>query len=1006
MNSVGALLERLMEAPASTVSDAGAQLLRYLSEESHPNSRYLEQVARRAIRDDYETVDELLASVQSLIDRDPPILEPKRQASADRLALPEIKILELRQPVQQPDQNWQASIEALVTSGPLKDREIRIDLNSKESRTACFLVPYLWVHATAAAYNLVPRADGAFSACPETFFVLEPMHQVNATSIARSLHCIKPQLDHIRRGKGDVTIHTLKGQFIHALFDKILEGATNLEAAYAELLPSFLVSLASVTDDFFNESAFRAEVLRHVQALKEFVDRNPQLLEHTQLELKRYSATIGIQGRIDAVFRQGNKIDILELKTGKQIRSEDHAQLFIYRLLLSDLIRRWQKTDGQDVEITSRLLSSTDGSYSPLRLMTDFYQVLDARNKLMAVHHALGELTSHIPPLYEGYKAEVCESCPSWTRTRCRENSDTFGDRPNSADTPELDYFRRWSRLVQRERWSGEQDLADLLDDSRIEFRVKNFRAICGARIIESAEPFTFEFAHNTSDLERGDSVLIHAGRISSTSSYHGYVRDIEPGRVRVSIPLKNISAALFAGQEWIIDRFPGDVTAEASHTALYDFLASPMDDKKRAILGVKAPLLEQEGWRESAGGAERASPIGRSNKELVSGTSLNRSQVQAVERSINSEVFHLIWGPPGTGKTRVIPEIVRRVPGTVLLGAFTNTAVDKMLLSLLDLDPQVRFIRFGRSSESQELEARLRAIGRDPAECFTEDLARKLGNVAALKKAMSEAPILASTAHRASTAPYLRTRSFELAVIDEAGQLTEPLTLGLVLRARRFVLIGDDRQLPPVVRTRSLSHSMFERLKRQAERSDSTDLTMLDVQYRMHPEIMEVSNRLFYDGRLRAGVRASDRRPPDDVPVLFVPVDAGSDDQRKNDAEADTVEELVRGFIRDHRVPPETIGVVSPFRAQVVLLRQRLAGSGVAVDTVERFQGGERDIMILSFARSRGTGFVFDERRLNVAITRARRKLVLVAHPDLFRNSKYAWICTFTETLKTVGTT
>jgi DNA replication ATP-dependent helicase Dna2 len=387
-------------------------------------------------------------------------------------------------------------------------------------------------------------------------------------------------------------------------------------------------------------------------------------------------------------------------------------------------------------------------------------------------------------------------------------------------------------------------------------------------------------------------------------------------------------------------------------------------------------------------------------------GTALNRSQTQAVEKSINCGVYHLIWGPPGTGKTRVIPEIVRRVPGTVLLGAFTNTAVDKMLLSLLDLDPQVRFIRFGRSSESQELEARLRASGRDPADCFTEDLARKLGNVAALKKAMSEAPILASTAHRASTAPYLRTRSFEMAVIDEAGQLTEPLTLGLVLRARRFVLIGDDRQLPPVVRTRSLSHSMFERLKRQAERSGSADLTMLDVQYRMHPEIMEVSNRLFYDGRLRAGIRASDRRPPDDVPVLFVPVDVGSDDQRKNNAEADTVEELVRGFIRDHRVAPETIGVVSPFRAQVVLLRQRLAGSGVAVDTVERFQGGERDIMILSFARSRGTGFVFDERRLNVAITRARRKLVLVAHPDLFRNSKYAWICTFTETLKTVGTT
>ncbi len=177
----------------------------------------------------------------------------------------------------------------------------------------------------------------------------------------------------------------------------------------------------------------------------------------------------------------------------------------------------------------------------------------------------------------------------------------------------------------------------------------------------------------------------------------------------------------------------------------------------------------------------------------------------------------------------------------------------------------------------------------------------------------------------------------------------------------------------------------------------------MLDVQYRMHPEIMDVSNRLFYDGKLRAGVSASERQPPDGVPVVFVPVvpERVSDD-RKNETEASVVEDLVRFYIREHHMAPESIGVVSPFRAQVVLLRQRLAGTGVSIDTVERFQGGERDIMILSFVRSRGTGFVFDERRLNVAITRARRKLVLVAHPDLFRNSKYAWIATFTETLDT----
>src|SRR3989449_3707899 len=148
-----------------------------------------------------------------------------------------------------------------------------------------------------------------------------------------------------------------------------------------------------------------------------------------------------------------------------------------------------------------------------------------------------------------------------------------------------------------------------------------------------------------------------------------------------------------------------------------------------------------------------------------------------------------------------------------------------------------------------------------------------KYGTVRAVKDALQHARIVAATAHRACTIPYLRTRGFEMAVVDEAGQLTEPLTLGLILRARRFVLIGDDRQLPPVVRTRGLAHSMFERLKK-----DTNALTLLDTQYRMHPKIMEVSNRLFYDGRLRAGITGQERRPPDGLPGVFIPVESRRD--------------------------------------------------------------------------------------------------------------------------------
>src|SRR5262249_24924590 len=251
----------------------------------------------------------------------------------------------------------------------------------------------------------------------------------------------------------------------------------------------------------------------------------------------------------------------------------------------------------------------------------------------------------------------------------------------------------------------------------------------------------------------------------------------------------------------------------------------------------------------------------------------------------------------------------VQRVAGPVLLGAFTNTAVDKMLIALLDHDPAAQFLRVGRSSDSPEL---VRKITGDPANFFTEDLALKHGTVRAMKDALQGTKIVAATAHRASTLPYLRTRAFEMAIVDEAGQLTEPLTLGLILRARRFVLIGDDRQLPPVVRTQGLAHSMFERLKQQAG-----SVTLLETQYRMHPEIMDVSNRFFYGGRLKSGIAANERSPADGRPVEFIPLES-SHDGRSNPDEAHVVVDLVRSLIRTGGVPPETIGVVSPFRAQV----------------------------------------------------------------------------------------
>src|ERR1700680_2637652 len=143
MPSVNALIEKLSESPAASVAEAGSQLLETLSghqltREEFLNdplalvgppyfaSRYLAQVALRAVQNEYETLDEVLASLHALIERNPPILEPRRVAAASRVVLPEAKVLELRYPKKGEDGIWESSIDALVTSGPLRDREIHI----------------------------------------------------------------------------------------------------------------------------------------------------------------------------------------------------------------------------------------------------------------------------------------------------------------------------------------------------------------------------------------------------------------------------------------------------------------------------------------------------------------------------------------------------------------------------------------------------------------------------------------------------------------------------------------------------------------------------------------------------------------------------------------------------------------------------------------------------------------------------------------------------------------
>ena len=346
---------------------------------------------------------------------------------------------------------------------------------------------------------------------------------------------------------------------------------------------------------------------------------------------------------------------------------------------------------------------------------------------------------------------------------------------------------------------------------------------------------------------------------------------------------------------------------------------------------------------------------------------------VYGVELAVDAEDCALIHGPPGTGKTYTIAQTVRALVDRgdrVLLSAFTNRAVDNALEALRDEGIE-SVVRVGSETGVRPDMQDVRLVSRgDPVERARE---------------LREAPVVAATT-AACGSRTMREQSFDVALVDEASQLTELGTLAAINLADRFVLVGDHEQLPPVVRADTdLTKSLFERLvERYPEAS-----VMLDRQYRMCQRIQAFSSASFYDGALRPasgevaaqsladlGVDVGDLPPDLRDPVSFVDPD-GRREGNANPVEADRVAEVVAAFV-DAGVDPDAIGVIAPFRAQVAEIGRRV---DVTVDTVDRFQGSSKEVIVVSFVATGDLdGPIFeDHRRVNVALTRAKKALVLV---------------------------
>jgi len=369
----------------------------------------------------------------------------------------------------------------------------------------------------------------------------------------------------------------------------------------------------------------------------------------------------------------------------------------------------------------------------------------------------------------------------------------------------------------------------------------------------------------------------------------------------------------------------------------------------------------------------------------------LNESQHQALTWADGAHDIVCIHGPPGTGKTRTLTAYIHYAAArgqSVLVTAHSNQAVDNLLV--------------GDSSPERAEAGTLHALAQDEDSPVTiARVGSNTTNAVVREHYLNASPKRASVvAATTSGAAEFDQNAFDVAVVDEATQASRPSTAIVLNCARKLVLAGDHKQLPPYCadeksQEKELHISLFEHL---LNRYGSDISVFLRTQYRMNHEIAEFPNEAFYDGMLETADRNSDWRVDDLKPIMGIDI-KGTDVQesvgysRYNTDEAEAVAKQVK-LLTIAGLEPADIGVITAYTGQKSVIRkqlQQLSLEGVqdvAVDTVDSFQGGEREAIVVSFVRSNDngrSGFLEDPevgpRRLNVALTRARKRLVLVGN-------------------------
>ena len=914
-------------------------------------------------------------------------------------------------------------------------------------------VEELWRYAQLNLLDVIVDDNGVYT---PSFIVLEPDYLLDISSLAE---CYKDYGSHpanyflSRLVPIENARPLLLGNIANLFLDEWIY-AGEKEPDYTECMKKafrqYPIELAACEElrNPQKEKEFAQDCRMHFEHIRETVqktflqpgynlDKNDAVLEPSYI-----CEALGIQGRLD--YMQRDMSSFIEMKSGKadeyamqgrlEPKENNRVQMLLYMAVLEYSMGQERRSMHPYLLYTRYpLLYPARASWAQVR------RIINLRNCIVALEYGV-QLHNH-PSFTQRLLAQINPSVLNQKGLQGRfweqylkPSISRFGERMELLTPLERTYFYTLYNFITKELYTSKsgdvncesrtgasalwlstldekRDAGEILYDLTI---VENHASQAHkAFIILSIPQYEETFLPN---FRNGDVVVLYErnngmDNVTNKMVFKGNIESITDNELRIRLRAAQQNPLVFPeNSRYAVEHDTMDTTFRSMYLGLSSFMdANP--ERRELLLGQRPPRFDM------------------AYEDRIARTTDDFERV-ALKAEAACDYFLLV-GPPGTGKTsRALRRMVEHFyacPSTqVLLLAYTNRAVDEICRSLSAILPQVDYIRVG-SELSCDARFRKHLLENVLAECNN----RREVNIR-----MADCRIYVGTVASIASKPELfKLKHFDVAIVDEATQILEPQLLG-ILCARfkdgrngigKFILIGDHKQLPAVVLQSNeqsevhdeglrriglynLKDSLFERLYRfhlQEEHCRAVD--MLCRQGRMHPGVASFPNREFYAGKLEA-LGLPHQLENVDAPVRFIPSerDTESVSGKTNRNEARIVAQLAADVYHLYKETFEvnrTLGVITPYRSQIVLIRKEIQALGISalneisVDTVERYQGSERDVIIYSFCVNylyqlkflpnlTEENGVWIDRKLNVALTRARRQLYITGVPDILSHN------------------